>query len=451
MKRDKKILLINPPFYRLMNSHFNGLSLGLCYIASVLRNNGHYVKIYNADYLDERRYANQIEIFQNYENYKHILQNPEHEIWDEIRHVIKSFSPDIVGITALTGTCKSAENIAKISKQISSGIVVVSGGVHPTLLPDETIRNECFDFVIRGEGEQTFLELANGMKKEVILGLTYRDDMGNIIHNSRRGSIEDLDTIPFPAKDLYLNDTKDMDYGYIITGRGCPFECTYCASKKIWNRQTRFRSEQNVVDEIKHVYHTFDTKSIYFIDDTFTLNKKRAKRICQMIIDEGLDIEWICDTRVDTLDKELLHLMKKAGCVRIKIGVESGSERILKKIKKGITKEQIRFAVSLIRDVGIDLTIYLMIGFPTETDNEVQETITFARELDPEYYSLSILAPYPGTEIYDDVIRSGVTLPKEHWEYFFHQSKDMILSLNIDEKTVNDFLSLNDDAGKVRK
>ena len=446
----EKILLINPPFYRLMNSHFNGLSLGLCYIASVLSNNGHDVKIYNADYLNETRYANQIEIIDNYDNYKQILQNPQHKIWGEIGKVIRDFSPDIVGITALTGTYKSAENIAKIAKEIGSNIVVVVGGVHPTLLPDESIENECFDYVVRGEGEQTFLELANGLKKENILGLTFRDDSGNVVHNQSRGYIEDLDSIPFPARELYLNETEGMDYGYIITGRGCPFECTYCASKKIWNKQTRFRSEQNVMDEIKYVYGTFGTRSFYFIDDTFTLNRKRAKIICQMIIDAGLDIEWICDTRVDTLDEELLHLMKEAGCSRVKIGVESGSERILKKIKKGINKEQIRRAVSLIKDVGIDLTIYLMIGFPTETDSEVHETIEFARELDPNYYSLSILAPYPGTEIYDDVIRSGITLPKEHWEYFFHQSKDMILTLNIDEKTVNEFLSLNDDAGKVR-
>lgn len=446
----KKILLINPPFYRLMNSHFNGLSLGLGYIASVLKNNGHVVKIYNADYLNENHYANQIEIFKSYEGYKNTLNNLKHPIWHEIRNVIDEFSPDVVGITALTGTYKSAGNIAKITKDIDLDIIVIIGGVHPTLLPDETIKNELFDFVIRGEGEQTFLELVNGTKKDNIAGLTYRDHSGNIIHNPPREYIKNLDTLPFPARELYLNEPEGMDYGYIMTGRGCPFECTYCASKKIWNRKTRFRSEQNVIEEIKHVFNTFGTRSFYFIDDTFTLNQNRAKRICQMIVDEALDIEWICDTRIDTLDEELLQLMKKAGCTRIKIGVESGSERILKKIKKGLTKEQIRTAVSMIKDVGIDLTIYLMIGFPTETDSEALETIEFAKELNPTYCSLSILAPYPGTEVYDDMIESGVELPKEHWEYFFHQSKDMILTLNIKESTVNKFFSLNDVEGKSR-
>ena len=306
----KKILLINPPFYRLMNSHFNGLSLGLGYIASVLKNDGHEVGIYNSDYLNENHYANQTEIFESYDGYKNTLNDLEHPIWHEIRNVIDDFSPDVVGITALTGTYKSAENIAKITKDIDSDIMVVVGGVHPTLLPDETIKSKYFDFVVRGEGEQTFLELINEIKKEDILGLTYRDNAGNIIHNASREYIKDLDTLPFPARGLYLNETEGMDYGYIMTGRGCPFECTYCASKKIWNRKTRFRSEQNVIEEIKHVYNTFGTKSFYFIDDTFTLNQNRAKRICRMIIDEGLDIEWICDTRIDTLDEDLLQLMK---------------------------------------------------------------------------------------------------------------------------------------------
>jgi len=446
----KKILLINPPFYRLMNSHFNGLSLGLCYIAGVLKNAGFYVRIYNADYLNDTKYITQKEILENYENYKTILQNPENPIWQEIKSTLKDFKPDLVGITALTGTYKSAEIIAKIVKDFDPGIRLVIGGVHPTILPDEVINTDLFDLVVRGEGENTFLEIAKGEKKEDIPGLSYRDDNGSIVHNPDRPYIKELDAIPFPARDLYINEPESMDYGYIMTGRGCPFQCTYCASKKIWNRKARFRSEQNVIEELKYVQRTFGTRSFYFIDDTFTLDRKRAKRICQMIIDESLNIEWICDTRVDTLDEELLFLMKKSGCTRVKIGVESGSDRILKKIKKGITKDQIRHAVSLIRKARLDFTIYLMIGFPTETNQDVHETIDFARELDPKYYSLSILAPYPGTEIYDDVLKSGITLPKEHWEYFFHQSKDMILTLNINKKTIEEFLSLNDDVGKSR-
>lgn len=450
-KSQKRILLINPPFYRLMNSHFNGLSLGLCYIASVLKNGGHDVQIYNADYVGSNEYADQRKIIQSYENYKEILNNIEHPLWNEIKVNIKRFSPDIIGITTLTGTYKSAENVARIAKSINNDIIVVVGGTHPTILPIETIKNKYFDYVIRREGEYTFLDIANGVGEEDILGLTYTNKKDEIINNPDREFIKDLDSLPYPARDLFLNDTEYTDYGYIMTGRGCPHECTFCASKKIWGRKVRYRSAENVVGEVKYVYDKFGTRQFYFIDDTFTSNNNRAKRICELLLENKLDIQWICETRVDTLDEQLLNLMKAAGCIRTKIGVESGSERILKNIKKRITKKQIRDAVHLLKKVGIDFTVYLMIGFPGETNSDVRETIEFAKELDAKYYSLSILAPYPGTEIYEDIVKEGgIALPKEHWEYFFHQSKDMILALDIDESLVDEYLSLNEKKGKVR-
>ena len=446
----KKVLLVNPPFYRLMNSHFNGLSLGLSYIAAVLSKNGHAVKTYNADYESSENYTDQRGIFEGYDNYKKILFDLSHPLWLEIKENIERYSPDIVGITMLTGTYKSAENVARIVKELNRDIDVVVGGTHPTVLPEETIKNECFDYVIRGEGEYSFLDLVNGVRIEDILGLTYINEKGEIVNNPDREFIDDLDSLPFPSRDLYINDTRYMDYGYIMTGRGCPFECTFCASKKVWKGHVRFRSPENVVEEVRHVHNKYGTKLFYFVDDTFTLNKKRTKKICELLIECDLDISWICDARVDTIDEELLRLMKESGCVRVKIGVESGSERILRMVRKKITKKQIRDCVSLVKKVGIDLTIYLMVGFPAETEEEIRETLDFARELDPTYYSLSILAPYPGTEIYDDVIRNGVTLPKEHWEYFFHQSKDMILTDNIDENLIEECLSLNEKNGKVR-
>lgn len=450
MMNSEKVLLINPPFYRLMNSHFNGLSLGLGYIAAVLSKEGYEVKIYNADYESSEEYADQRKIFESYDNYIEILSNLNHPLWLEVKENIESFSPGIIGVTMLTGTYKSVENVARIAKELNKNMGVVVGGTHPTVLPEETIKNEYFDYVVRGEGEYTFLDLVKGVGIEDIHGLTYINKGGEIVNNPDRGFIEDLDSIPFPSRDLYLNDTRYMDYGHIMTGRGCPFECTFCASKKVWKRYVRFRSSENVVEEVKHVHDKYGTNFFYFVDDTFTMNKKRTKKICELLNESDLNISWICDTRLDTIDEELLRVMKESGCVRVKIGVESGSERILKKVKKKITKKQIRDSVSLIKKVGIDFTVYLMIGFPTETNEEVRETLKLARELDPTYCSLSILAPYPGTEIYDDIVGSGVTLPKEHWEYFFHQSKDMILNDNINEALIDECLSLNEIKGRAR-
>lgn len=443
----KKILLITPPFYRLMGSQYNGIQLGLCYIASMLKTYGHEVAIYNTDYKDGDHYLNQRQLFENYSSYRDILNNIKHPIWQEIRETIGSFSPDIVGISMYTATFKSAKNIAQIVRQIDNDVKVVVGGTHPTLDPNGTIVGGNFDYVIRGEGEYTFLELVEGKDKRNILGLTYINN-GQIIHNLSRPFISELDSLPFPDRDSHLNAANHLDVGSVITGRGCPFTCTYCASPQIWNRETRLRSVENIIEEIKILEQSDLTQPLYFVDDTFSLNKRRTKAICTEMIKNGFRMKWKCDTRADCLDRELLTLMQKAGCIRVKIGVETGSDRILKRIKKGLAKEKIRKTVALIKEVGIPLTIYLMAGFPGETNEDLKETIEFAKELDAEYYSLSILAPYYGTEIYRELKEKGKLSGNEHWEYFFHQSGDMIVNDQLDSAVVNEFLALNEREGK---
>lgn len=187
-----------------------------------------------------------------------------------------------------------------------------------------------------------------------------------------------------------------------------------------------------------------DSSIVRFVDDTFTSNKHRAKEICRGIIDKQLGVRWVCDTRTDCLDEELVALMKKAGCIRIKIGVESGSDRILRKVRKGITTGQIREAVKLIKEQQLPLTIYLMAGFPGETSEDLRQTIEFAKELNADYYSLSILAPYYGTHIWSDLEKSGKKLDKDHWEYFYHQSQRMIVNDNLDPGLVREFFALNE-------
>lgn len=447
----KRVLLISPPFYRLMGSHFNSIPLGIAYIAAVLNENGHDAKIYNADYEDRRDYANQRQIFEGYENYKKILNDSKHPIWKEVKAQIEKFAPDIVGITMLTGTFKSVVNVAKIAKEINKEIIVMVGGVHPTILPEECIKISDIDYAVIGEGEYVALDFVNDKKLEEIPGLVFKRN-GKIINNGKRGFIENLDKLPFPARDSFVNPPTDPnEYGGIITGRGCVGECTFCASKKLWGRTVRFRSIESVFQEIKYLYNNYNTRFIDFRDDTLTLSMGRAKKLFRQIIDSSVKIEWTCDTRVDRLDKELLTLMKESGCKRVKIGVESGSQRILNMVKKGITKEQVHNAVKMIKEVGIPFTIYLLIGFPGETDEEVRETLNFAKELDPNYYSLSIVAPYYGTEIYDDFLKNNPGKLKENWEYFFHQSKDMILTDGISEEIVEEFLSLNERNGKSRR
>lgn len=446
----KRVLLIAPPFYRLLGSHYNGLHLGIAYIASTLKEHGHYVKVYNADYQDSLTYANQRQLFENFPTYSAILNDLSHPIWNEIKDRIAGFAPDIIGITVLTANYRAAKIIAKLSKILDSNVKTVVGGVHPTLDTEGMLAEDEFDYVIRGEGEFSFLELVEEREERDILGLSYKKN-GKAIHNESRPFINDLDTLPFPSRDSFLNNTDYLEVGYVITGRGCPFSCSYCASPQIWRRITRFRSVSNVIEELVYLKKRFNPSPVHFADDTFNLDKHHTKEICQRIIDKGLKLKWVCDARVDKLDRELVSLMVEAGCIRIKLGVESGSDRILKMIGKGFTTETIRRGVALIKEYKLPLTIYLMVGFPKETNEDLRQTIELAKELDADYYSLSILAPYYGTQIWNEIEESGKKMNKEHWEYFYHQSQDMIVNNELDPATVSEFLALNERERKGRR
>lgn len=442
-KAVKRILLIAPPFYRLMGSHYNGLNLGIAYIAAFLKKHGQEVIVYNADYRDDTRYANQKELFDNTAMYKSILDDKGHPIWQEIKDKIAAFAPELVGINMMTANFTAARNIAMIVKSIEANIKIVVGGAHPTLDPEGTLTVNEFDYVVRGEGEITLLELVEGREPQKILGLSFRRGK-LLIHNKRRPFIKDLDILPFPERNSFLNDTSNLELGYVATGRGCPFACAYCASPQLWQRTLRLRSVPNVMAELGYLKANYGAKMIHFIDDTFTASMSRTTELCQQIIAQKLGIQWVCDTRIDRIDEELLSLMKQAGCARVKIGVESGSDQILKKINKAITTEKVRQAVRLIKKCGIPLTVYFMTGFPGETDEDLRKTIDFARELNADYYSLSVLAPYYGTEIWKMAEKSGKKLDKEHWEYFYHQSQEMILNNNISPELINEFFSLNE-------
>jgi len=445
----KRILLISPPFYRLMGSHYNGIALGQSYIAAVLISQGHEVKIYNADYEERKEYLNQKEIFENFYVYKNILNDVDHPIWKEIRTKIDHYSPDVVGISMYTATYKSSKIVADIVKELNSNTMVIVGGTHPSLDPFGTMEHKTFDAIVRNEGEYPFLSIVNGHDLGTIPGLVYRKN-GRIVSTTDPVYIQDLDRLPFPERKAFLNSTRDMDVGAIITGRGCPFDCTYCCSPTIWKRKARLRSVDNVIKELELLSGEYAVKLIHFQDDTFTMKMDRAAAICKKIIEKKLDIKWICDTRVDRLNAEILELMKAAGCVRVKIAVESGNDEILSKVRKRINTDKVLETVSIIKTAGIPFTVYLMIGFPGETNSQVKETIEFGKRLEADYYSLSILAPYYGTEIYQDLEKSGKKLDKEHWEYFFHQSKDMLVSDNIEPKLVEEFFALNDYGKGVR-
>lgn len=432
-KNIKNILLINPPWFRLLGKSSNWSPLGLCYIASVLEKNGFNVCIYNADSGVWAGLPQPLEVQKRYGEYLNILKDINHYFWQDIINVVSKIDPDIIGISVRTATYRSALNISKLIKNLNKEITVVWGGVHPSILPDEVMKNIEIDVVVRGEGEYTFLELVKNIEKlDEIEGITYRKN-GKVLHNPGRTLIKNLDEIPYPARHLIMgNKTFSPEtFGNIFATRGCPYNCIFCATSKIWTRKVRYRTPQNIIGEIKQIKKDFKTYNFSFEDDSFTLSKDFVESLCNLIIKEKLKIRWRAETRVDLVNEGLIKIMKSAGCDEIAIGVESGSEETLKRIKKGITIEQIRRANVILKRNGIKfIDAFFMIGFPWETERDIMDTISFMKELNPRRAYFSIATPYVGTELYDVCNSFGLIPEDMDWQKVFHQSPDIYFNAN---------------------
>ncbi|MDK2877112.1 MAG: anaerobic magnesium-protoporphyrin monomethyl ester cyclase [Archaeoglobaceae archaeon] len=252
-------------------------------------------------------------------------------------------------------------------------------------------------------------------------GVYYKEN-GKIIRNERRGFIEDLDSLPFPAYDLMPLDKytvlgERLEQFPMITSRGCPFACRYCSSSLYMGHRFRARSARNVADEIEWLCEEFEAKHIAFGDDTFTLNKKRVVDICTEIKKRGLEITWSCSSRIDTITAELLKMMKSAGCVAIYYGIESASKRILDYYRKKISLEKAKEVVRATKKAGISAICSFILGAPMETKEEMKKTLKLALKLDPDYAQFSILTPYPGTEIYEEAKKENLLLTEDFQEY----------------------------------
>lgn len=347
--------------------------------------------------------------------------------YKKISHITSKSEPQLVGITATTSTIKNALEYAKLSKKLLPDSLTVIGGPHTTFMPAETLKScPSLDAVVIGEGEKTMVELASlscegkDGKLSGVKGIAYQDKFGNIKMNPPRELIEDLDSIPFPARHLVpfesYGSTKDKTSD-MITSRGCVFSCGYCSSSLIMGKKFRTRSPPNVVDEIEHLIETYKLENIAFMDDTFMLNKRRAKEIAEEIRIRGLDIGFVASSRVDMVDKKLLEVLKRAGLTTLYYGVESGSQRILDLMKKGITLNQAEEAVRSAKDVGLEVLTSFILGFPGETREEIDKTIDFSIKLNADYSQFSILTPFPGTPIYHELKRKKL-IDTENWNRY---------------------------------
>jgi anaerobic magnesium-protoporphyrin IX monomethyl ester cyclase len=474
--RTQRVLLVNPPFYRVMGNHYNGISLGISYIASNLNHFGHNAWVYNADYLPINYYQTSKQMHDNFDSYESILANKEHWLWDEVANTIANFQPDWVGYTAYTANLRA---ICIISEKLKAeNIRQVVGGVQSTLDPEGTmLALPAIDYSVQKEGEFTMLKIVSGQRPSTIPGITYRTGE-TLMVNPPDVPIPKLGALPYPERAQFWvspgraasnEEKKTMDVSYIISLRGCPYRCSFCASPAIWGRTNlRYRNPDDLIQEMIHIKENHwvdehidfgmlssnseqksellskslvikDNTIVYFVDDVFTLKKHRSLELMQCIIDSGLQMPWKCESRADNIDQEIAAMMAASGCKRVKIGLESGSDRILKQLHKDETRAQMLEGINCLRRAGVPITAYFMAGFPGETDADLLETIKFAREIKADYYSLSILAPYYGSQIYYDFEN---TLSKEPWDYFFHQTKKLLVNTTLSDAVLEEFWKL---------
>lgn len=316
--------------------------------------------------------------------------------------------PQVLGLSVFTFNRHPSVEVAAIAKELDPACYVVAGGPHVTHLDRDWLEAyPQFDAIVRGEGEDTMLELmrmlAAGDDPAGIAGLTARDRAGRIVFAGPRPAIDDLDRLPHNAAHLSRSIGIDVpdQLRYLITSRGCPGACTFCNTPDFWGRKVRFRSAADVMAELETMRERHGLVHVSIRDDTFTAHRPRTIEICQRLIDSGRYWLWDCQSRVNLVDQERLEWMKRAGCHHIQYGVESGSDGILKILQKDISAQQIRDAVAMSRDAGLVVSIYLIAGVPEETDEDIQATIALVRDILPHDGIVAPLAFFPGTRLYD--------------------------------------------------
>ena len=339
--------------------------------------------------------------------------DPTNEDDREVASIIKRFKPEIVVLPSFTSEIFDANETARFVKKINPGIFTIVGGPHPSALPRRTLEEFCFfDAAAFGEGEYTILDLAKGKKPHQVLGIAYRKN-GQIGINKSRPLIE-LNDLPLPAWELF-NLTKyqggSIGGGFKKIGRtleipvegarGCPFNCNFCF--RINGKMIRFKNPEKIVEEVKIAVEKFGATKIHFVEGTFGVNRSDTAKMCRLLIESGLNkkISWSSGGRVNVTDEEILGLMKESGCAFLGYGVESGDNKMLKIMGKGITTQQITRVFNQCAKIGITTEANFILGHPFETEKKILKTIKFAKNLNTNYANFAIMVPFPGTEVYE--------------------------------------------------
>lgn len=394
------VLLINPPWITRDQNIWHGIKgamppLGLLSIGAVLERAGLEVHILDA-HLEAMSEA-------------------------EVLAAIAAARPRVVGITMMTSTALVSHRIAQLAKQVDPDILVVVGGVHPDALPEETLRNRCIDVVVRGDGEFTMLELSQGQPLDEVAGISFRQE-GRPRHNPDRPVLLDLGSLPpyayhlvpmgryYPAVGAY----RKLPAINMLMTRGCPGKCIFCNSAET---TLRSRPAAMVVSEIEHLRDTYGVREIQFYDDTFTVEKRNALEFCRLMEERRVGVGFTCFARADCFSERMAVALRQAGCHQVMFGLESGSPRILRNLRKDIDLERTHEAVRLAKREGLEVRAAFVFGTPGETLETLEETMAFTLDLDPDLAIFNIMTPYPGTQLYQWALDRGLLTSDDWWEY----------------------------------
>lgn len=409
-----KIALIAPP-YPLEEAP--SPPLGLSYVAAICEAAGATVTIF--DYIVSR-------------------YTPE-----KLRHDLDSFNPDIVGTTAVTMNFYTAAGILREAKQYKPSLITMIGGPHVSYDVEATFdQYPEIDLIIKGEGEQTLIELlpiiSDRKSWAKVSGIAFHNNK-EIVTTPSRPLIEDMDSLPLPARHL-LPMSRYQALGFpvsIITSRGCPNKCIFCLGRRMVGHKVRYRSPSKVVDEIEHLLTYYGVSRINIADDIFTANKQRVNELCSEINQRGITFGWSAFSRVNTVDKETLRTMQDAGCDSISFGIESGNPEMLKRVKKGITLDQARAAVQYCKELGIGAHASFMVGLPGENRQTIKDSSEFAEELDIDY-GYHMLAPFPGTTVLEEIDRYDLEIVTHNWDCY-HANRAVVRTSSLSHTEMDAF------------
>lgn len=388
-----KVLLINPLIRASEAPAF--FPLGLGYISRVLLDDGHDVDVFDIN----------------------ALRLSKEDVIEEL----KKRKPDVVGITGFITEYTYIKWLVATVDETYPNVPIVIGGGLACAAPELLFEKTNIDIVVIGEGEVTAKELINTLENKGNLknvdGIWYREN-GTIHKNKHREPIKSLDEIPLPSRELFSVETyiegmkgrwffkHPIRATNILTSRGCPYSCSYC-DHIIWGHKYRMRSAENIMQEIRLLVNKYNVQGIVFLDDTFVLNKKRIYELCKLLKEEKLGVSWMCNARVDLVDKDLLKEMKLAGCETVAYGIESGSQKILDEMDKRVTVQQAKDAIGWTREAGIEPVAYIMIGMLSESKETVEETIKLCNEIKLKLAGINYATPIPGTPLYQEALKRG--------------------------------------------